>query len=271
MLFLLLTLLGAGALRGQVAPSAPPPSYLYEPAYAIDNVLRGEARPYVPQPGDILLATDSNFFWKITHDLALAFEPHNSAVVVALPDGGLGVLEAGPDDCLFVRINPLLPHLKHYSEKGPVWIRKRKTPLTPEQSAALTAFALRQNGKWFALPRLGGQLTIFRSRGPLRTFFLGKPRGDRSGYFCSELVTESLVASGLIDPATARPAATYPHDLFFEKSLNFYLRHHFSLVCGWEPPARWVCQPVGGACTDAPPATLGVPRPYLPARLGTPY
>ena len=141
MLFLLLTLLGAGALRGQVAPSAPPPSYLYEPAYAIDNVLRGEARPYVPQPGDILLATDSNFFWKITHDLALAFEPHNSAVVVALPDGGLGVLEAGPDDCLFVRINPLLPHLKHYSEKGPVWIRKRKTPLTPEQSAALTAFA----------------------------------------------------------------------------------------------------------------------------------
>jgi hypothetical protein len=269
--YLLLTLLTAGALRGQEMPQAPPPSYLYEPAYAIDDIFRGAARPYVPQPGDIMLATDKNFFWKITHDLAFAFEPHNSGIVVGLPDGSLGVLEAGPDDCLYVRINPLLPHLKHYSEKGPIWIRRRKTPLTPEQSAALTSFALRQNGKWFALPRLGAQLTIFRSRGPLRTYFLGKPQGDRISYFCSELVTESLVASGQIDPTTARPAATYPHDLFFEKSLNFYLRHHFSLADCWDPPARWVCQPVGGTCVNSPPAVLGYPLPDPPARLGIPY
>jgi hypothetical protein len=266
--YLLLTLLSGGVSFGQVPTPAEPGSYLYEPAYALDNVLRGEARPYVPQPGDIMLATDSNWFWILTHALALAFQPDHSGVVVALPDGSLGVLEAGPNDCLHVRIEPLLPHLKEYSEQGQVWIRKRKTPLTPEQSAALTEFALRQSGKWFALPRLGGQLTLFRSRGPLRTYFLGKPRGDRAGYFCSELVTESLVAAGLIDPATARPAATYPRDLFFDKSLNLYLRRHFSLACGWEPPARWVCQPV---CAEGGPVLPEEPRPIAPARLGTPY
>ena len=68
-----------------------------------------------------------------------------------------------------------------------------------------------------------------------------------------------------------RTSATYPHDLFFEKSLNLYLRRHFDLSCGWEPPARWVCQPVGGACVNAPPAVLGDPQPFPPARLGIPY
>ena len=62
-------------------------SYLYEPGYCLDTVLRGKAQKYLPQPGDVLLATDKNFFWKITHDMALAFEPHNSAIVVARRDG----------------------------------------------------------------------------------------------------------------------------------------------------------------------------------------
>src|SRR5206468_2981337 len=73
-------------------------SFLHEPAYCLDHAVRGQARPYVPQPGDIMLATDKNFFWKLTHDLALAFEPHNSAIVVARPDGSLAILEAGPTD-----------------------------------------------------------------------------------------------------------------------------------------------------------------------------
>jgi hypothetical protein len=115
--------------------------------------------------------------------------------------------------------------------------------LTLEQSACLTEFALRQDGKWFALGRLGVQLTPFRTRGPLRTYFMGKPHGERFSYFCSELVTEACVAGGLIPAETARPSATYPHDLFFEHSLNPYLRHHFSLADDWDPPARWVSCP----------------------------
>lgn len=218
-------------------------SYLGEPSYCLDWKLRGKPEAYVPQPGDIMLATDKNFFWKITHDLAGAGEPHNSAIIVARPDGSLAVLEAGANDTLRIHMLDMLPHLKEYADKGPVWIRKRRTPLTPEQSAALTDFAMRQWGKHFALIRLGGQLTPLRSRGPIRTYFMGGPHGDRHSYFCSELVTESCVAAGLIDPRKARPAATYPHDLFFDTSLNHFIRHNYRLQDCWYPPARWTCAP----------------------------
>jgi hypothetical protein len=215
-------------------------SYLYEPSYCLDRLVRGHARAYVPQPGDVLLATDKNFFWSLTHDLAFAFEPHNSAIVVARCDGRLGILEAGPNDTIWVKISDMLPHLKEYADKGPVWIRKRKQPLTPEQSACLTDFAERQNGKRFALGRLGVQLTPFRDRGPFRTEFMGKPHGDRASYFCSELVTEACVAAGIVDRETARPSATYPHDLFYDQSYNRYIRKHLPLVHDWDPPARWL-------------------------------
>jgi hypothetical protein len=218
-------------------------SYLYEPAYKLDTQLRGAPMAYLPQPGDIMVYTDSNLFWAITHNLALAFEPHGSGVVVAKPDGTLGILESGPNDCLKVHVLDMLPHLHEYEIKGPVWIRRRKCPLTPEQSACLTEWAMRQEGKNFALIRLGGQLTLLRHRGPFRTYFLGKPVGDRDSYFCSELVTETLVHVGLIDAETARPSATYPHDLFYDKSFNLYLNRHFNLAGGWEPPARWVSCP----------------------------
>jgi hypothetical protein len=218
-------------------------SFLYEPTYCLDTELRGTPRPYKPQPGDIMVYTDGNVFWNITHDLALAGEPHGSGIVVRRPDGSLGILEAGPCDTMHVRILDVFPHLHEYEIKGPVWIRKRKAPLTPEESAALTDFAIRQDGKRFALGRLGLQLTPFRTRGPLRTWFVGKPNGDRCSYFCSELVTEAMVAGGLIDPETARPSATYPHELFHDSSYNLYLNRHFSLAACWEPPARWMSCP----------------------------
>lgn len=233
-------------LGGAVEPCDPPVcgSYLYEPVYCIDKAFYGHARPYLPQPGDIMLRMDDNLFWAITHDMAFAFAPHGSGVVVQKPDGRLGILEAGPNDCMHVGIPDLLEHLHEYEVAGQVWIRRRKTPLTCEQNARLTEWAARQDGKWFALQRLGVQLTLFRTRGPLRTYFMGKPHGDRICYFCSELVVETLVYAGLIDPTTARPSATYPHDLFFDTSYNLYLKRHFSLACDWDPPARWVSQPV---------------------------
>jgi hypothetical protein len=243
---LLLALLSATCAADPTPVAEVPASFLYDPAYCLDMKFRGEAHPYVPQPGDLMTYTDKNIFWTITHDLAGAFEPHGSGVVVAKPDGSLGILEAGPNDTMHVRTLDMLPHLHEYEIKGPVWIRKRKTPLTPEQSACLTEWAVRQEGKGFALIRMGGQLTLLRSRGPIRTYFMGGPHGERDSYFCSELCTETLVHVGLIDATTARPSATYPHDLFYEHSLNPYLRRHFSLAEGWEPPARWVsCPGVG--------------------------
>ena len=139
---LAVTLAVAGASQAQI-PDAGCGSYLYEPAYHLDHKLRGAPRPYMPQPGDIMLYTDSNWFWEVTHDLAGAFEPHGSGIVVRRPDGVLGTLEAGPNDTFYVRVLETLPHLKEYECNGPVWIRQRKTPLTPEQSEALTAFAMR--------------------------------------------------------------------------------------------------------------------------------
>jgi hypothetical protein len=142
-----------------------------------------------------------------------------------------------------VRCLDLLPHLKEYADVGKVWIRRRCVPLTPEQSACLTAFALKAEGKRFALPRLAGQLTIFRSRGPLRTYFVGGPHGERASYFCSELVTEACVAAGLLEAERTRPAATYPRDLFFGRSYNPFIDKHLDVNAWWEPPARWTDHP----------------------------
>jgi hypothetical protein len=77
----------------------------------------------------------------------------------------------------------------------------------------------------------------------VRTRWVGAPHGERRSYFCSELVVEACIAAGLTDPATARPAATYPRDLFFDRSPNPYLDEHPPLGDGWEPPARWTEHP----------------------------
>jgi hypothetical protein len=241
MMSVLCSLLAVSALP--TAAPAPCASYLYQPAFCIDHVLRLPAEPYVPQPGDIMLRLDSSVFWRVTHYMALAFDPNGSGIVFARPDGSLAILEAGPKDTMWVETLDALPHLQGYACAGRVWIRRRCVPLTPEQSRCLTAFAMAADGKRFALIRMGGQLTPFRSRGPLRTYFVGGPHGERSTYFCSELVTEACVAAGLLDPCRTRPAATYPRDLFYGRSLNLFIDTHLDVNAGWYPPARWTSQP----------------------------
>src|SRR5262245_58524980 len=102
----LLTSHQAACPAGQPAPIG---SFLYQPSYKFDDELRGPAVPYLPQPGDIMLATDPGKFWTITHNLAFAGQPHNSAIVFRRPDGSLAILEAGPNDCLWVRALDMLP------------------------------------------------------------------------------------------------------------------------------------------------------------------
>lgn len=245
-----------------IAPFSSPPSgeggageaangtvgYLYQPAFSLDRSLRLPAKPYVPQPGDIMLATDSSIFWTITHNMAGTGHPHHSAVVFVKPDGKIAVVESGPYDELFVRVLDIGPHFEKYQSMGPVWVRQRKTPISAEQSAALTEWSMRQDGRRFALKRLAGQLTPLRSRGPIRTRFMGGPHGDRDSYFCSELAMETLVAGGMVDPDTTRPAATYPRDIFFGRSLNPYLNRHLTINDCWHPPARWTsCAEIGTA------------------------
>jgi len=218
-------------------------SYLCPASYNLDEPLHGPCVPYCPQPGDIMLSTDDLLFWKYTFNLAFTSHPHHSGIVVARTDGSLGILEAGPHDTFHIRILDVVPNLHAYEEEGRVWIRQRRIPLTPEESAKLTEWAAAQEGKRFALIRLGAQLTPFRSRGPIRTNYIGGPHGERCSYFCSELLMESCVAAGLVDPTTARPAATYPRDVFFDGSTNPYLNKHLNLSQSWFPPARWTSTP----------------------------
>lgn len=219
---------------------APPGSYLWQPCFEEDQLLRAPTRPYVPQPGDIVMSADGSKFWKLMHNLAGTSHPTHSMIVFAMPDGRPAIIEGGPHDTLKCRVLDALPHMFSYEAEGRVWVRRRACPLTPEQSARLTEFALAVDGRQFALGRLAGQLTPFRSRGPIRTAFMGKPQGlDRDNYYCSELVTEACVYAGLLDAQTMRPAATYPRDLFMDHSLNPWLNKYLKLAPAWDPPARW--------------------------------
>ncbi|MCI0640924.1 MAG: hypothetical protein L0Y72_24025 [Gemmataceae bacterium] len=214
-------------------------SFLYQPSYCLDFELRGPAKPYLPQPGDIMLSTDTSTFWKVMHNLAGTGHPTHSGIVFARPDGTLAIIEAGPHDTYYCRVLDCMPHLESYAAVGRVWLRRRTVPLTADQSARLTEFAMANDGRRFALGRLGLQLTPFRTRGPLRTAHVGRPQGIRQSYFCSELAMECLVASGLVDAATARPSATYPRDMFMDRSPNPYLNGTLKLAPDWDPPARW--------------------------------
>ncbi|HMF38794.1 MAG TPA: hypothetical protein VKF17_19320, partial [Isosphaeraceae bacterium] len=73
-------------------------SYLCQPAYARDWELRAPVEPYVPQAGDIFLATDQRLWFRWGHLIAGANGVHHSGIVVALPDGELRLIEAGPFD-----------------------------------------------------------------------------------------------------------------------------------------------------------------------------
>jgi hypothetical protein len=224
----------------------PPPqgSYLYRPAFTLDDDLRCPAEPYVPQPGDIFLATDQARWARAGHWIAGGAGVHHSGIMFRRSDGRVGLIEAGPFNSVVVEVMGPVEHMSAHVRAGDkVWVRRRRVPLTAEESARLTAFAERQEGKPFAVLRLLGQVTPLRSRGPLRTWFVGGPHGDRDRFFCSELVVELCVAAGLMDCATARPAATYPRDLFFGRSFNLYLDKHLCLD-DWCPPARWAECPI---------------------------
>jgi hypothetical protein len=235
-----------GMIATTLLSGAPlPESHVYQPAYCLDDVLRGPSQFYIPQPGDIFLATDESFILRLGHAVVGGAGVHHSGFVFARPDGSLGLIEAGPFNELVIRVMDPYQHMsKHIAHGTNVWVRRRRIPLTPEQSARLTAFASIQEGKRFALARGLNFMCPFSSRrGVLRTPYVGRVHGDRPRFFCSELVVESFVQAGLMDCETARPSATLPRDLFFGHSGNPYLDSHLNMDEGWYPPTRWLPGP----------------------------
>ncbi len=218
------------------SPDAPA-GYLYAPARDVEAVARLPATRYAPQPGDVLLMSNSNAAWSVLYKIAFTGKPGHSAIVARMPDGRPGILEAGIGETLWTKFVPAEERLDSYP--GHIWVRRRTVPLTECQNLRLTEFADLARGGRYDVVGFARQVTPFRTRGPLRTYVVGKPRGAGRKYFCAEAVLEGLVYAGLIDEETTRPSATFPRDLFFDDSPNLYIKQHPPLACGWEPPALW--------------------------------
>lgn len=255
------------ALPPVSVPAEAPYGYTYQPARDLDLVARQPAQRYDPQPGDIVLMSDTNAVWSALYAFALTGAPGHIGFVARLPDGRLGLHEAGFNESLWTRAAPLDYRLNHYP--GKVWVRRVKVPLTEHQDARLTEFVALTDNTPYNLLSAKLQLTPFRHRGLLRTTLIGRPHGPYKPLFCSEAVLEALVYAGVIDGRTARPAATFPRDLFFDRSINPYVNRHPPLAGRWEEPALWT--PVVGIAAkgkDRPPIEGGVvlPPPEEPAK-----
>jgi hypothetical protein len=203
--------------------------YVHSLVECNDGLWRSRPQTYVPHEGDILLFAKHDSVRYFLYSLAGTSSPYHSAVVIRLPDGCLGTLEAAPLDTYQVLILSLADRLRAHN--GIVFVRRLKRPLCPEESAALTAFAEAQEFKGFAFGRMALALTPFRHRGEYRSKLWGTTKLDRSRWFCSELVIASEVVANRIDPETVRASSVYPRDLYLDKPIDFSGM--------WEKPLRW--------------------------------
>ena len=53
------------------------------------------------------------------------------------------------------------------------------------------------------------------------------------------MVMEALVYADLLPSGTTRPGATYPRDMFFDKSHIPYINNHLAIKDGWQVPRWW--------------------------------
>jgi hypothetical protein len=208
-----------------------PVGELLIPAPRLREPARSE--PYLPSEGDFIFYDDRSVVWTPLFAMAGTGPPLHMGMVVRKTDGGLAVLEAGPDDSVWVKLLDLGPRLKQFHgdfPKGVLSIRRCKVPLTREKSTALTKFAQAQNGKRYAVLRLLAQGTSLRARGPLEPL-LAKTDLERDSWMCSELSVACGSVAGLLDGNQIRANATYPRDLVD------YERHDLGAV--WEDAAVW--------------------------------
>jgi hypothetical protein len=192
---------------------------------------RSEARPYVPQPGDIVLYDDFNPFFHFAFWVARTAPPTHVAIVIARENGGSALLELTGPRVLTARVAiiDVEPRLAHYP--GVIMVRRLRQPLTAEQSRELTRFAQAQVGKGFAVGRVALQGTPFCPRCGLFRMLFGHTYLDRDRWFCSELVVAACSVCGVLDAHAQCGNALYPRDLAVDETLDLS-RLYF-------PPVAW--------------------------------
>ena len=214
---------------------------LARPDSSVHLVAIGPFIAYSPAVGDVVFSVTENRKIALLYRFVLVGIPTHAGIVVRLPDGALGVLEAGGGGEFRTRTTPIAARFSRAGDRT-IWVRRRSTPLTAEQERRLNEFAALSENTGYSKVR-AFDLAFFSPhgpRGPIRTFFDGKPKGVRDDSVCSEIVVEALAYAGVIDAETARPSATAPRDLLLDRSLNLYLRRHPPLACGWLPPSIWL-------------------------------
>jgi hypothetical protein len=194
----------------------------------------GDAERFVAQEGDIVLFDHHCRWMNLMYQCAGSGGPLHAALVFKRPDGAPALIEAGPMFVQRVLVWEINPRLHTFD--GTILVRRLQTPLSAEQSQALTEFCTAQEGKSYALGRVLLQGTLLRARGPLRTHYLGKTILDRDRWLCSELVVAAMTVAGVLND-TEHPANTfYPRDLCFDDSRHDLSRHY-------RRPARWSTRP----------------------------
>jgi hypothetical protein len=229
---------GTVALTTWMLCAQPPQTELYSFLHYLqrgpDHIYRPAVKNYQPQPGDMVFYDDYNVKWGILYAYVGSGPPFHSGIFFRRPDGSMAVLESGPDDNQYVFILDGVPRLHQFHRdfpKGDIWIRQLKTPLSKEASDQLTAFALAQEGKKYALGRLLLQGTPVRCRGPLRCKWFGKTDLNRDRWLCSELVVAGGTVAGLFDPNICHANAIYPRDIIGN--------HKYPIGHIWEDAALW--------------------------------
>jgi hypothetical protein len=197
-------------------------------------VVEKEVVAYEPREGDLVFYDDRSPTWMVLFALADTGPPLHMGIVFKKADGKLAVLEAGPDDTIWVKLLDLDTRLTQFQEdfKGIIEIRRCKKVFSKDESQALTKFAVAQEGKRYAIGRLLLQGTVFRTRGPVRELLLGKTVLDRDSWICSELAVAAGTVAKLFDPKVVHSNVAYPRDLVDNT------RYDLSAV--WHDAAVWL-------------------------------
>jgi hypothetical protein len=191
-----------------------------------------ESRPYIPREGDLIFFDDHSPYWTALFAWAGTGAPLHVGMVVKRYNGSLAVLEAGPDDSVWVTIQPVGPRLLQFDKdyQGTITIRPCKKELSAKRSRALTQFAEAQEGKSYAVIRLLLQGTPFRSRGLVGELLWASTELERWSWICSELVVAAGTVAELF-PSRVKATATYPNDIVNNK------RHDLSKI--WDDGEIW--------------------------------